>query len=251
MRPYLSKGAVKLIHSSVDELFDKALVRILGLDFGPKRIVIGVKPELTLAGLFASASAEEGNNGDPNLLASLLQIAKGYVEAQREATKARVVKSVNAFLRDADAKGVDTDVKTVLGGELAQVWKQTTTAMHTIVDTEASNVRNVGTLDGIVKVNAASGIEDPVIYFVVVNDDILCGECKRLHLLEDDITPRAWYLSEVGNGFHRKGDPSPKVGGLHPHCRCSLVALMPGYGFRAGRVAYIGEGHNEIEAQRA
>lgn len=251
MRPYLSKGAVKLIHGSIDELFDRALARMVGLDFGPKQIVIGIKPELTLAGLFASASAEEGNKPDPGLLASLIRIAEGYVEAQREVTKARVVKTVDGFLRDADAKGIDTDVKKVLGGELAQIWKQTTTAMHTIIDTEASNVRNVGTLDGIVKVNAASGIEDPVVYFVVVNDNLLCEECKTLHLLPDELTPRAWYLSEVGNGFHRKGDGNPKVGGLHPHCRCSLVALMPGYGFRAGRVAYVGDGHDEIERQRA
>jgi hypothetical protein len=40
-----------------------------------------------------------------------------------------------------------------------------------ILDTEASNARNMGSLDGIIKVNAFSGIEDPIVYFVVVRDN--------------------------------------------------------------------------------
>jgi hypothetical protein len=38
----------------------------------------------------------------------------------------------------------------------------------------------------------------------------------------------------LGHGYHKKGEPNPKVGGLHPHCRCTMVTLMPGYGFDAG-----------------
>lgn len=36
--------------------------------------------------------------------------------------------------------------------------------------------------------------------------------------MPDGITPRLWKLSEVGSGYHRKGDESPKLGGLHPNC---------------------------------
>jgi intein/homing endonuclease len=33
-------------------------------------------------------------------------------------------------------------------------------------------------------------------------------------------------------------------------CRCSLSFLAPGFGFKAGRVAWIGDGHDEYKAQR-
>jgi hypothetical protein len=106
-------------------------------------------------------------------------------------------------------------------------------------------------LDGIVKVNASAGVEDPLIYFVVVRDDDLCDECRRLHLLPDGVTPKVWRLSEVKRGYHRKTDDVPSLGGEHPHCRCSLVTIMKGYGFtKSGGITYISPDHDELEAQR-
>jgi hypothetical protein len=247
----LTKGVVKIIHDAVDLLFDKAITRFIGRPHGDKRIYIGTKPRVDLTSLFISASAEEHAKADQDILSSLIRIAVGYAEAQRESAKAQTVKAVDAWLNNAHAKGVETDVKTVLGGELEQVWGKAATAMHRIVDTEASNARNTGTLDGVVRVNAAMGIEDPIVYFVVVRDQALCEECKRLHLMADGVTPRLWHLSEIGHGYHKKGQDSPKVGGLHPHCRCSLVTLMPGYGFdKAGMVSYIEPDHDEMKKQR-
>jgi len=124
--------------------------------------------------------------------------------------------------------------------------------MRRLIDTEAQNVRNTGVLDGIIKVNAAHDIEDPVIYFVVVRDNYLCPECKRLHLLEDEKTPRLWYLSELGHGYHKKGQSNPKLGGLHPNCRCSLVPLMPGFGFsKDGFTTFRGTKYDAIKEQRS
>jgi len=102
--------------------------------------------------------------------------------------------------------------------------------------------RNVGILEGIVKTNAVAGVEDPTVFFVVVRDGVLCGECKRLHMLEDGVTPRVWKLSEVGHGYHKKGEQFPKVGGLHPHCRCVLSTLLPGYGFNEGGFVHTAQG---------
>jgi hypothetical protein len=94
-------------------------------------------------------------------------------------------------------------------------------------------------------------IDDPVVYWVIVRDEHVCGECVRLHMLPDGVTPRCWYLSEVGHGYHKKGQDNPKVGGLHPHCRCSMVTLLPGYGFSAsGNVAFISLNHDEVARQR-
>jgi hypothetical protein len=214
-------------------------------------MVIGFKPRVTLPSLFGAASSSEGVKPDTSILNSLLEVARGFIDAQRERTKAQTVKAVQSWLHEAHAGGVDTDLETVLGGELAQVFGKAHDGVKRILDTEASNVRNMGTLDGIIKVNAFSGIEDPIVYFVVVRDNTLCEECKRLHLLDDETTPRVWYLSELGHGYHKKGQDRPKVGGLHPHCRCTLVTLMPGYGFDgAGMVDFIALDHDELAKQR-
>jgi hypothetical protein len=247
----LTKSAVKLIHAAVDKLFDRVKARFLGRDIGDKRIYIAVKPRVTLPELYETAAREEGvARPDENVRAGIQRIAEGYIEAQRQVTKTRVEKAVASWLSQAYAQGVDTDVNTVLGGELASVFGKASSDVKRIIDTEASYARNVGTMEGIVRVNASAGIKDPVVYFVVVRDSSLCDECKRLHLLEDGITPRLWYMSEIGHGYHKKGDDSPKLGGLHPHCRCSLVTLMPGYGFEGGRLTFIALDHDEMAVQR-
>ena len=120
-----------------------------------------------------------------------------------------------------------------------------------IMETESTIHRNTSIMDGIVRSNAAAGIEDPTVFFVTVNDQHRCDECTRLHVQPDGITPRVWKLSELGAGYHKKGEENPKIGGLHPHCRCVLTTLLRGYGFSgAGRVQYIRPGHDEFAAQR-
>jgi hypothetical protein len=106
-------------------------------------------------------------------------------------------------------------------------------------------------MDGVVGANAAVGVEDPVVFFVIVRDGNVCKECIRLHMMPDGTTPRLWYLSEVGHGYHKKGEETPKIGGLHPHCRCVMTTLMPGFGFNEGGfVKYISKDYNAIQEQR-
>lgn len=245
----LGKGAVKLIYAAVDNLFQRLKARVLGREYGPKQIRFGITAA-TLPDLFQSANREERNVPDQELLDSLMRNAEGYLDAQRISTRTQVVHAVENFLRDAESKGIETDIETVLGGQLGDIWRKAREGVNRIVDTEATTVRNTGTLDGIIKVNAANAIDDPVIYFVVVHDEFLCEECKRLHLLSDGVTPRLWKLSQVGHGYHKKGQENPKVGGLHPHDRCSLVTLLPGYGFNEqGAVTFIGFDHDEWKKQ--
>lgn len=250
----LGPAAIALIHAALDKLFDRAKLRVLGPQSVPKQLAIATRASaaLNLPGLFALAATQEGVKPNSETLSRLLGIAEKYIEAQRDTIKAKTVMAVDSFLQEAAAKGIKTDLQTVLGGRLADVWKEATTSMRRIIDTEATHVRNVGTLEGIIQVNLASGISDPVVYWVVSNDQHLCSECRRLHMMPDDVTPRLYYLSEVGHGYHKKGQSNPKVGGLHPHCRCTQVTLMPGYGFDdAGNPAYIAPGHQEIAEQRS
>lgn len=247
----LSKAAIKKIERAIDRLFDHAKARILGPQSVDKRIVFSFRRELSIPGLFEAAAKEEGFIPNLDALNALVDIAGQYVDSTRTRTKAKTVREVQRVLTEASLGGVETDVATVLNGALADVWKDTTTTMHAIIDAEASNAKNVSIMDGVFQANAVQGVEDPVVFFVIVRDGQACKECVRLHMMEDGVTPRVWKLSDVGHGYHKRGDPNPKIGGLHPHCRCTLTTLLPGFGFDAGgKVTFVSTKHNEYKKQR-
>lgn len=247
--PALTAQEIALIHMHVDNVFARLKTRFLGPKRGALSIAYQFQPSLSLPGLFTAANQEEGNaSPDKDLLRSLLRVAESHIEAQRDTTKANVVRTIDAFCRGKRTP----DTRALLSGQLADVWKKTAESVKKIIDTEGTTVRNAGALDGITKVNASFGIEDPIIYFVVVRDNLLCTECRRLHLMSDGITPRLWRTSEIGHGYHKKGDSFPKIGGTHINCRCSIVTLMPGYGFDgAGMVVFIDPQHDEYAKQRS
>lgn len=247
----LSKESVELIHRAVDEVFDRVKARVLGPGFvrqrGDKNIFIGHRPQFSIPGLYRQAAIEEAARPAEKIAHSLGQVAGSYIDAERARTKAQVVKSVQDWVRSG-SKG---ELETVLGGELAGLFTKATKALAKVVDTEATTARNMGTLEGITRINASAGIEDPTVFFITVRDNDLCDECKRLHLQPDEITPRAWKLSELKSGYHKLSDDAPSIGGLHPHCRCTLVTLMPGFGFdAAGKIKYVAPGHDEFASQR-
>jgi hypothetical protein len=252
LRISLSPFQIKAIHKAIDILFDRARVRVLGPQSVDKRIYgAGHDEKLSIPGIFRAASYEEYNKPDIAILHTLMENVGNYIESYRSATKAEVVKKVDTFLAEAATRGIKTDLATVLGGQLADVWKKTTNDMHRLIDTEAQNARAVGALDGIIKVNASQGIEDPVVCWVVVRDGKCCYECMRLHMMPDGITPRLWYLSEVKSGYAKRGDEVPSLSEQHPHGRCSIVTMMPSYGFDAkGFITFKKLGYNAIEEQR-
>ncbi len=247
--PVIGPAVVKAIHKAVDLVFDKAKNRILGPWSIPKQLAIGYNRAWSLPGIFEAAAREEGYAPDLGTLKQLLDVAGGYIDATRHKTKARVVQEVTSFLKDAHMKGVKTDLPTVLGGKLNEVMNEAVVSMRRIIETETNQVKNVGILEGAIRVNATQGVKDPIVYFVSVNDASRCSECTRLHTVDGN-TPRLWRLSEVGHGYHKKGDPNPKIGGLHPNCRCTMATLMPGYGFVGGRVTYVTRDHDEYAKQR-
>lgn len=252
MKPRIGPAGVRIIEQAVEKLFEKIRAHTFG-DKHPtgKRLYIAYKPELTLKGIFTAGAAEEGVVPSEDLLKTLLKISGAYLEAAEAKAKAKTVQAVQSFLIDAGNKGVQTDLQTVLEGKLYEVMGETQRDVKRIMETESTVIRNTSIMDGIVRSNAAAGIDDPTVFFVTVRDQHRCEECTRLHVQPDGVTPRVWKLSELGSGYHKRGDPQPKVGGLHPHCRCVLTTLMPGYGFNAGgRVQYKSPGYDEFKAQR-
>ena len=247
----LPLSAVKAIEASIDALYDAAKARVLGpWSVDKKLTAMDYSQPLSLPGLFTAASSEEYTKPDEQVLSSLMRGVEGYIDSYRAATKVKVVKAVAAFLQQAQISGVDTDLATVLDGELATVWGSTTREMHRMIDTEAQNVRNTGALDGILKVNTSHGIEDPVVFFIIVRDSHVCPECVRLHMLEDKTTPRLWYLSEVGAGYHKKGEDNPKLGGLHPHCFVAGSRLHTGRGLVKIEELYQTQESVEVEVDK-
>lgn len=251
----LTASAQKLIEKAIDLLFERAKHRFLGLEqarrLGGKALTFSFTPELTIGGLFNAASREEGVRPNDELLNGLIKIAGAYMDAQKEKTKAKVLHATQSFLSNAAAKGVKTDVQTVLGGQLTQVWGDVTKDVKRILETETTVARNTSIYDAIGRIGAATQQEDPTVFFVTVRDNSRCEECTRLHVLPDGVTPRVWKQSDLGAGYHKKGDDHPKIGGLHPHCRCVLTILMPGYGFsKTGHVQYKAPGHDEMAEQR-
>lgn len=253
MKPRLGPAAVRAIEASVDTLFDKIRAHTFGDKYPVgKRLYVAFRPELTLKAIFDNSAQEEGVKPDSDILKTLLRISGSYLDAVREKTKAQTVHAVQTFLQEAGNRGVQTNLETVLAGKLYEVMGNVKRDVTRIMETESTVIRNTSLLDGIVRSNAAAGIEDPTVFFVTVRDQHRCEECTRLHVQPDGVTPKVWRLSEIGSGYHKKGDPTPKIGGLHPHCRCMLTTLMPGFGFNgAGKVQYISPGYDEFKIQRS
>jgi hypothetical protein len=254
----LGTAAQALIATKVDELFERLKLRYLGpsglvTPRGDKRILIApwVNRDLTLEGVFHNASALEGVHADPHGLKTIVNIAGTYLDAAREQAKAEILREVTTFLTQTQTTGVSSNLQTVLGGKLSEVMARVSTRVETIVDAETATAKNIGLMDGIGRINAHLGIADPVVFFIVVRDGELCKECKRVHLLEDGVTPRLWLLSEVKQGYHTRGEDRPSTGGLHPHCRCTMATLMPGFGFTAGgAVTYKSPDYDGFKHQR-
>lgn len=250
----LSKTAINAIGKAVDHIFDRAIARFLGpgaTDKAGKELAFKFQPNISLTSLFTQASKLEDAEPREEVLRSLIKIAQAYLNAQRERAKARISQEVQGFLVDAQTKGVKTDVQTVLGGKLSELMADIKSDVKTIVTTEANNTANTSIFDAVGRVGASVGIDDPTVFFVCVHDKHLCDECKRLHLMDDEITPRCWKMSELGAGYHKKGDKTPKVSGLHPNCRCSLTHLLPGFSFDAsGHVTFKETGWDELAHQR-
>jgi hypothetical protein len=244
----LSKAVLKAIGTEVDEVFDRISDRFLGTKYVPHGIEFKV---MTLEDFFKDIAEREGIDPDKDSLSTLKDIAESYLDSARERAKAQVTQSIQQVMREAILTGDVPNIEVALEGALTKVWGDVTTHVHTILDSEINTARNVSIMEGITEYNASIGVDDPIVFFVIVRDNNVCSECIRLHMMPDGVTPRVWKLSEVGSGYHKKGDPNPKISGLHPHCRCIMTTLLPNFGFNSsGMVTFIGNGHDEFAKQR-
>lgn len=249
VQKYIKQNVEKI----VNELFDKMAFSLLGQIphlKNKKMLVISSKPHMGLGHLFLKTLGKQQlNEIESEMLKHLLETAYHYIDALKTKTKERLYNNIVNEVERANKKGEkpsERDIKHQIVNELRRAGDH----MATITAAELNKVKNVGTAIKITKVASDQGDDNPTVVFLVVKDDKTCEECKRLHLLKDGITPRAWKLSEIGYGYHTKGDENPKIGGLHPHCRCFLTFVPKNFGFINGRLSFIDEGYDEFKKQR-
>jgi hypothetical protein len=249
----ISNSTKEILNKIVEEMFDRVAVNLLGhipAFANKKTILFTSRPSFTLAHLYLQAmGAERTLPQEEEVLKNLLSTAHSYIESLKSKTKARLTDSVDAYVREARAKNM-TPSAAEIRGRINEALTGAGKHLKTISEAETTKARNMGKLMNIAKVGASLGQSDPLVFFVVIKDNVTCVECKRLHLMDDDITPRIWKLSEIGYGYHKKGEDNAKVAGLHPFCRCSMTLLSPGFGFKNGRVTFISEDHDELKKQR-
>jgi hypothetical protein len=249
----ISSSTKTKIYELVDEMFDRMAVGLLGEIpslRNKKSIVFTSRPDYTLAHLFLkSLESTRPLPAEEEAMKNILSTAEEYVNSLRSKTKAQLVEKVDAYVREKRMKGFapnSIDIKNHVQEAFGTAKKH----FKVIAEAETTKARNMGRALQIGKVASSQGVSDPNVFFVVIKDGVTCGECIRLHLMPDKVTPKVWKLSEIGFNYHKKGENFPKIAGLHPSCRCFLTFLAPNFGFKNGQVAYIGEGHDEYKAQK-
>jgi hypothetical protein len=245
------KEAIALV---VAEMFNRIALGFVG-DIprmaSTKNTLYSYVPSVGLATLFiASMGSRQPNLVERDTLKSLLTSSDDYVDSLKSSTVANVTNRVDALAREArlQQRSIQPyELEKIMSEELGKArWK-----LQTIAEAETTKIRNMGSMVKIAETAGAHGESDPTVFFIVTRDGSTCKECIRLHLMPDKVTPKLWKLSEVKQGWHKRGDESPSVCGLHPFCRCSLTILPPGYAFSAsGLIEYRGQSHDEISNQR-
>lgn len=258
MKYFLPKTGIKAIDRAVESLFNRLKARFLGQTKEPKQIRFGVydqpvqvRQDFSVPGIFDEAARSEGIKPNEQLKSALSSSIEQYLDAHQELAKAKIKATVQTFLTESEMSKGKPDVEKVLGQQLGEVFTKVNSDVQRVVDTEMNKAKNVSTLDGIIKRGLSLGIEDPTVVFLGPLDSLTCDECIRLYFLEDRITPRVWKTSELKHGYGKRGDPTPSIGGAHNFCRHTIVTMMPGFGFKGGKIAYIAPDYDVLEDQRS
>jgi len=251
----LGKRAKNKILKTISNLFDDLAYEIVGNVpslKGKKKLFFGTrKPLHTLAHLFVQSLGNRKMTGaEKKVLSSNLESAIGYVDALKSKAQNQVFSRLDGYAKTQQVKGRSLDrkdIESIVDQEMSKVGSH----LKTITNAEATRTRNTGAGMDILNVAKDQGVGDPTVFFVVIRDSVTCKVCLGLHLLPDMITPRLWKFSELSQDYHKKGDGVPSIHGEHPHCRCTLSVLSPGFGFdKSGHAVWVRPGHDEFKRQR-
>lgn len=249
----ISSSGKEAISFAIEKMFDALAYKFLGNipKLRNKSPYFNSTPKFSLANLFLQAmNNKELNHYDKDVLRSTLNTSYGYIEGLKNKTSSNVINAVDSLIRESKANNSHVGAQEV-SNIISSAMKKAQSDIKLIAEAESTKTRNLGHTMEIVDRSKQEGIEDPNVFFVIVRDGATCKECLRLHMLDDQVTPRVWKMSELSMGYHKRGEPRPSACGEHPFCRCSLQQLPPGWGFKNGFVHFISLDHDEYQTQRA
>jgi intein/homing endonuclease len=227
--PGKTKDALSKI---IGNLFDSIALNFLGNIpklRGKKIFTISSRPDFSLPHLFVQAMRNRAPNEiEADVLGGLLDSAHGYIESLKNKTASNITERIDGLAREASLREEtlkESDVQAVLDEELGKA----KTHIAAITEAESTKMRNIGSMMDITKVSAGLGDLDPTVFFIVIKDKNACQECVRLHLMPNG-EPRLWKLSELKQGYHKRGEDTPSAFGLHPHCFVEETKLHTTYG---------------------
>jgi hypothetical protein len=248
----ISSSGKESIAIAIEKMFDVLAYKLLGSipKLRKKSPFFGSNSPFSLAHIFIQAlNNREPNHFEKDVLHSILNSSYGYIESLKHKTSSNIVEAVDALVKES--KNRDEYVSTNdVAGIMATEMDKARAHMKLIAEAETTKTRNIGHTMEIAKQAESQGVDDPTVFFIVVRDGSLCSECKRLHMLDDGVTPRVWKMSEMSMAWHKRGEDRPSCNGEHPFCRCSLSQLPYGWGFKDGFVSFISLDWDEYKNQR-
>lgn len=233
----------------IDQAFEKTAGEMLGYIPGnqKKTIIFSSKrPSYTLADLFVKGMQNKApNDVERDALKGLIRIAYSYISGLKERTKANILNEIDAIIRKGDGKGGPASAKSV---ELAikVEMNKAKTNLKTIAQAEGGKAINAGKTMDITRVGASLGISDPNCYFQI-RPSTVCKICMKNHVMPDGVTPRVFKLSQIKASPLTKEEVAAggvSLYGAHVNCLCSLQMIVPGWGFKEGKLAWIGLGYD-------
>lgn len=237
----------------IEEMFDNIALKLLGHIprlRNKKFITISTEQNLGLSHLFVQAMENKQlNEIEQDVLKGLLVTADGYIESLKNKTRSNLTDRIDGIVREASLRNERVDQEAVKKA-VSEEMRKARANLLAIAESESTKLRNLGHLMGITRVAESLGESDPTVYFMIVKDGSTCKECLKLHMMPDGVTPRLWKLSQLKQGYHKRGEENPSAFGLHPHCRCTLVYYSKGSGFdEKGKNYYVDVGHDEYKKQ--
>jgi hypothetical protein len=242
----LSSFQRSLIVDAINDVFFRLEARLLGRWFkGPTiyfSVVSEVDPGETLEGVYRYALSMlygPAASIDEKHLKELHEIAQNYLEAER-------LRRVNKVLTDTAA----AEDAAAAAASLQENIDKATSYINTLMVTEARNMQAYAERDGIIKLAASIGVDDPVVVKLGIVDDRLCKACRTLWHDRSNISkPRPWKMSELRDGYNKSQlDPTPTLNATHPHCRHVLSFVPPNFGFDdKGMIKFIAFGYDYYE----
>jgi hypothetical protein len=239
----------------IDDIFDRIALQFIGNlpKYQNKKLAVFSSQEnFGLSNLFVQAMQNKMPNAlEQDVLRSLLVSADGYIESLKSKTRSNVTELVDGIVKEARIRNEPVDSQ-FLENAIQEEMGKASTHLKTVIESEATKLRNLGSMMDITRSAANVNDSDPTVFFIMVKDASTCKECLKLHMMPDGITPRLYKFSELKQGYHKRGETQPSAFGLHPHCRCTLTYLSRGFTFdKSGKLDYHSQDYDLYSVQRA